>query len=59
MKVSVHGEMLNQVNQFKYLGSTMTSDAKSTVDIKCKTHSRKRKLYWQSLRCHSSQDTKS
>ena len=28
--------MLKQVNQFKYLASIMTSDAKSTVDIKCR-----------------------
>ena len=28
--------MLKQVNQLKYLGSIMTSDAKSTVDIKCR-----------------------
>ena len=36
IKVSLNREMLKQVNQFKYLGSIMTSDAKSTVDIKCR-----------------------
>ena len=36
IKVSLNDEMLKQVNQFKYLGSIMTSDAKSTVDIKCR-----------------------
>ena len=36
IKVSLNGEILKQVNQFKYLGSIMTSDAKSTVDIKCR-----------------------
>ena len=35
-KVRLNGEMLKQVNQYKYLGSTMTSDAKSTVDIRCR-----------------------
>jgi len=35
IKVSLNCEMLKQGNQFKYLGSIMTSDAKSTVDIKC------------------------
>ena len=34
IKVSLNGEMLKQVNQFKYLGSIMKSNAKSTVDIK-------------------------
>ena len=36
IKVRLNGEMLKQVNQFKYLGSTMKSDAKSTVDIRCR-----------------------
>ena len=35
-EVSLNGEILKQVNQFKYFGSIMTSDAKSTVDIKCR-----------------------
>ena len=35
-KASLNGEMLKEVNQFKHLGSTMTSDEKSTVDIKCR-----------------------
>ena len=36
IKVRLNGEMLKQLNQYKYLGSTMTSDAKSIVDIACR-----------------------
>ena len=33
-EVTVDGEKLECVNQFKYLGATITSDAKSTTEIK-------------------------
>ena len=36
IKVSLNGEMLKHVKQFKYLGNIMTSDTKSAVDIKCR-----------------------
>ena len=45
IKVSLNGEMLKQVNQFKYLGSIMTSDAKFTVDIKCRVAVAKKRIY--------------
>ena len=35
VKVSLNGEIVRQVNQLRNLGSIMTSDARSTVDIMC------------------------
>lgn len=34
--MAVNGEQIEQVHRFKYLGSWITSDERSDMDIKCK-----------------------
>ena len=36
MQIMVDGEQVEQVKQFKYLGTWLTEDSRSSVDVKCR-----------------------
>ena len=36
-RITIKGEMVKQVNNFKYLGSNITSDRRCVTEVKCRT----------------------
>lgn len=45
MNIMLEGKTLKQVTSFRYLGSMITSDGRSTIDIKCRIATAKRAYY--------------
>ena len=41
-RITIKGEMVKQVNNFKYLGSNITSDGKCVTEVKCRIAQAKR-----------------
>ena len=35
-RITIEGEMVKQVNNFKYLGSSITSDGRCVTEVKCR-----------------------